>query len=81
MISSLTTGLWHYLAVRNVLLLSELLGGIAAGLFIVGLIAREFLAQRSPGGSRRRLTGLDAALLVALVVVALTVFDRFYVIR
>lgn len=81
MISSLTTGLWHYLAGRNVILLSELLGGVAAGLLIIGLIAREFLVQRSPEESRRRLTGLDAALLVTLVVVGLTIFDRFYVIR
>jgi hypothetical protein len=80
-ISSLTTGLWHYLAGRNVILLSELLGGVAAGLLIIGLIAREFLVQRSPEESRRRLTGLDAALLVTLVVVGLTIFDRFYVIR
>ena len=76
MISSLTTGLWHYLAGRNVILLSELLGGVAAGLLIIGLIAREFLVQRSPEESRRRLTGLDT-----LVVVGLTIFDRFYVIR
>ncbi len=81
MIASLTTGLWHYLQGHNLLFLSEVLGGIGAGVLLIGLVAREFLVQRGSTDGRARLAALDAALVVALAVVALTIFDRFYVIR